>query len=105
MTMWGAVSPASLEVRSAQQRRASVSATLDPHLSLVRPVAPRTPDGCEECLQLGTAWVHLRLCLTCGHVGCCDSSPLRHARGHAYAVGQDRKSTRLNSSHQIISYA
>jgi hypothetical protein len=60
-----------------------VSAALDPHLSMVRPVAPRTPDGCEECLQLGAAWVQLRLCLTCGHVGCCDSSPLRHA----YAVG------------------
>jgi len=59
----------------------------DPHLSLVRPVSPRTPGGCEECLVLGSAWVHLRLCLTCGHVGCCDSSPLRHARAHAFAVG------------------
>ncbi len=49
----------------------------DPHLSLVRPVTPRAPDGCEECLILGSEWVHLRLCLTCGHVGCCDSSPLR----------------------------
>ena len=47
----------------------------DPHLSLVRPVTPRTPGGCEECLILKSAWVHLRLCLTCGHVGCCDSSP------------------------------
>ena len=63
------------------------SAALDPHLSLVRPVAPRTPDGCQECLRLGTAWLHLRLCLTCGHVGCCDSSPLRHARAHAHAIG------------------
>jgi hypothetical protein len=58
----------------------------DPHLSLVQPVAPRTPQGCEECLALGSPWVHLRLRLTCGHVGCCDSSPLRHARGHAFAV-------------------
>lgn len=40
---------------------------------------PRTPDGCEGCLEDGTTWVHLRLCLTCGRVGCCDSS----ARGHA----------------------
>jgi hypothetical protein len=40
----------------------------------LKPVPPRTP-GCEECLKLGTPWVHLRLCLTCGHVGCCDSSP------------------------------
>ena len=38
----------------------------DPHLGLVRPVSPRTPEGCEQCLSLGTAWVHLRLCLTCG---------------------------------------
>ena len=43
--------------------------------------------GCEECLRLGTPWVHLRLCLTCGHVGCCDSSPGRHARLHAHRIG------------------
>ncbi|GAA4345778.1 Na+/H+ antiporter [Angustibacter luteus] len=45
-------------------------------------VKPGTPDGCEECLRDGTTWVHLRLCLTCGHVGCCDSSPHRHADRH-----------------------
>ncbi|MFG2888001.1 UBP-type zinc finger domain-containing protein [Streptomyces sp. NPDC048248] len=56
---------------------------VDPHLSLVRPVVPRTPEGCEDCLRIGSPWVHLRLCLTCGHVGCCDSSPLKHARAHA----------------------
>jgi CPA1 family monovalent cation:H+ antiporter len=44
--------------------------------------APRPPDGCAECLAIGTPWVHLRLCLTCGHVGCCDSSPMRHASRH-----------------------
>ena len=43
---------------------------------------PVTPDGCEECLRDGDTWVHLRLCLTCGHVGCCDSSPNRHADAH-----------------------
>jgi hypothetical protein len=43
---------------------------------------PQSPAGCGECLSLGTPWVHLRLCLTCGHVGCCDSSPMRHASGH-----------------------
>ncbi|MGW7002144.1 UBP-type zinc finger domain-containing protein [Streptomyces sp. NPDC054933] len=59
----------------------------DPHLSLVRNVSPRTPNGCEECLKLGMGWVHLRLCLTCGHVGCCDSSPGQHARGHAATIG------------------
>lgn len=43
---------------------------------------PRTPQGCEECLRDGTEWVHLRLCLTCGHVGCCDSSSGQHASKH-----------------------
>jgi CPA1 family monovalent cation:H+ antiporter len=43
---------------------------------------PTSPDGCEECLRDGTPWVHLRLCLDCGHVGCCDSSPQRHATRH-----------------------
>ncbi len=45
-------------------------------------VSPRTPQGCEECLRDGTSWVHLRMCLECGHVGCCDSSEGKHADGH-----------------------
>jgi uncharacterized UBP type Zn finger protein len=53
-----------------------------PHLAQVRPVEPSTPSGCEECLKTGSGWVHLRLCLTCGHVGCCDSSPNKHATKH-----------------------
>ncbi len=57
------------------------------HLSMIRPVAPRTPQGCEECLLTGSRWVELRLCLTCGHVGCCDSSPGKHARRHAHVIG------------------
>ena len=52
------------------------------HLAQVRDVEPQTPDGCEECLASGDAWVHLRLCLECGHVGCCDDSPNRHATKH-----------------------
>lgn len=44
-------------------------------------------DGCEECLANGTGWVHLRRCLTCGHIGCCDSSPNKHATAHFHAVG------------------
>ncbi len=52
------------------------------HLAQVRDVAPKTPDGCEECLASGDEWVHLRLCLECGHVGCCDDSPNRHATKH-----------------------
>jgi hypothetical protein len=56
-------------------------------LSLVRSVSPRTPDGCQECLLPGSSWVHQRLCLTCGHAGCCDSSTLRYARVRAVAIG------------------
>ena len=52
------------------------------HLAQVRDVAAKTPEGGEECLQSGDGWVHLRLCLECGHVGCCDSSPNRHATKH-----------------------
>jgi len=52
------------------------------HINQIKTVEPRTPEGCEECLITGSSWVHLRLCLTCGHVGCCDSSPNKHARRH-----------------------
>jgi hypothetical protein len=52
------------------------------HLHQIRPVSPRTPEGCEECLKTGSYWVHLRLCLECGHVGCCDQSPGKHATKH-----------------------
>jgi hypothetical protein len=58
-----------------------------PHVVLIRRVAPATPGKCEECMKIGSPWVHLRLCLTCGHVGCCDSSPHRHARVHARVSG------------------
>ncbi len=44
---------------------------------------PPAVDGCEECLAAGTPWLHLRICLECGHVGCCDSSPNKHASLHA----------------------
>jgi CPA2 family monovalent cation:H+ antiporter-2 len=57
-----------------------------PHLADVVRVTPRT-DGCEECLAIGSPWVHLRLCLSCGHVGCCDSSPNRHATRHFHESG------------------
>ena len=75
-------------MRSGSETASTPTSTVsDPHLSMIRQVYPQTPNGCEECLRLGTEWVHLRLCLTCGHVGCCDSSPLRHARAHAYSAG------------------
>jgi uncharacterized UBP type Zn finger protein len=55
------------------------------HMAGLNPIAPRTA-GCEECLKTGMPWVHLRLCLTCGHVGCCDSSPGRHATAHFHGT-------------------
>jgi hypothetical protein len=57
------------------------------HEDGLTPRPPRTPGGCQECLTEGTSWVHLRLCLSCGHVGCCDSSPGRHATHHAHHAG------------------
>ena len=52
------------------------------HLDTIVEVQPSTLLGCEDCLRTGSQWVHLRMCLACGHVGCCDSSPNRHATRH-----------------------
>ncbi len=57
------------------------------HLDQVLVDRPDEVEGCEECLAIGASWVHLRVCRTCGRVGCCDSSPNRHASKHARAVG------------------
>ena len=46
---------------------------------------PPSVDGCEDCLAVGGRWVHLRVCMSCGHVGCCDSSPSKHATAHFHA--------------------
>jgi uncharacterized UBP type Zn finger protein len=51
------------------------------HLDQIQQVTP-SAKGCEECLKLGDKWVHLRLCLSCGHVGCCNSSKNKHAQKH-----------------------
>jgi hypothetical protein len=64
------------------------------HLDQIQVERPGSVAGCEDCLKIGASWVHLRLCTTCGHVGCCDSSPNRHASEHAAA-----------SSHPIIQSA
>ena len=56
------------------------------HLDQITAVTPSAA-GCEDCLRIGSWWVHLRLCLSCGHVGCCDSSPNRHATAHARQPG------------------
>jgi uncharacterized UBP type Zn finger protein len=53
------------------------------HTDRIEIVPPEEVEGCEECLKTGDRWVHLRACLTCGKVGCCDSSPNRHSRKHA----------------------
>ena len=45
---------------------------------------PASVDGCVDCLRDGGKWLHLRICLSCGHVGCCDDSPSRHATAHAH---------------------
>ena len=67
-------------------------ATTCSHLDTVKFVDP--PDdipGCEDCLKIGGWWVHLRMCQECGHIGCCDNSPNRHATAHYHS-----------SSHPII---
>ncbi len=56
------------------------------HLNSIQAVTPHT-QGCEECLQTGDRWVHLRLCLSCGHVGCCDQSKNKHATKHFQSSG------------------
>jgi uncharacterized UBP type Zn finger protein len=56
------------------------------HLDQVRAAPPAEVAGCEECLETGGWWVHLRVCRSCGHIGCCDSSPSRHATQHFHAT-------------------
>ncbi len=57
------------------------------HLGQVGEVHPDSPDSCPECVARGDPWVHLRECQTCGHIGCCDSSPNKHATAHHHATG------------------
>jgi uncharacterized UBP type Zn finger protein len=62
-------------------------ATVCSHLNLIRRVVPSS-SGCEDCLAAGRRdWLHLRLCQTCGHVGCCDQSPGKHATKHFFGTG------------------
>ena len=55
------------------------------HLDTIGPVKP-SANGCEDCLKTGDEWLHLRMCLQCGHAGCCDSSPNKHATKHFHAT-------------------
>ena len=66
-------------------QRSTDSMSVCTHLKQIRKVKP-SAQGCEECLKSGDEWVHLRLCMTCGHVGCCDSSKNKHATKHFRAT-------------------
>lgn len=55
------------------------------HLKSIKKVTP-SGDGCKECLEMGDVWVHLRLCMECGHVGCCDDSKNKHATKHFHQI-------------------
>ncbi|WP_303310458.1 UBP-type zinc finger domain-containing protein [Hymenobacter sp. BT730] len=56
------------------------------HLAELQALVPASKYACAECLALGDKWVHLRVCQTCGHVGCCDSSKNKHATKHFHAT-------------------
>lgn len=71
-------------------RGLQASGEIDPeeckHMHLVQDVVP-SAEGCEDCLKIGDEWVFLRLCMICGHVGCCDNSKNKHATRHYHEVG------------------
>ena len=56
------------------------------HLGEIHQVTPDSTEGCTDCLREGSRWVHLRECLVCGHIGCCDNSPRKHATAHWHAT-------------------
>lgn len=56
------------------------------HVTMINKDVTPSAQGCEECLKTGDTWVHLRICLTCGHVGCCDNSKNKHATQHFHAT-------------------
>ncbi len=57
------------------------------HLDDIDPAVEPSGPGCQECLATGGHWMHLRRCLTCGHIGCCDNSPNKHATAHVHEMG------------------
>jgi uncharacterized UBP type Zn finger protein len=71
---------------SANETRVDLSDPCEHVTSAMPRKVHRPTRGCEECLKIGGEWVHLRICLTCNHVGCCDSSPHRHATAHNRAT-------------------
>lgn len=73
-----------IDTEKAIDYKAQVDASVCAHLGQIKRVYPSAA-GCEECLQTGDSWVHLRICLTCGHMGCCDDSKNKHATAHFHA--------------------
>ena len=69
-----------LKLNAVQQRRCT-------HAETITTVRPESLAVCPECVALGDTWVHLRVCMTCGHVGCCDSSKNKHATKHFQTSG------------------
>jgi uncharacterized UBP type Zn finger protein len=57
------------------------------HLDQINRHVQPSAEGCEDCLKIGDTWVHLRICMICGHVGCCDNSKNKHASAHYHATG------------------
>ncbi|TDQ46890.1 UBP-type zinc finger domain-containing protein [Actinorugispora endophytica] len=74
------------------------------HVDQIRDVTP-SAQGCEDCLRTGDTWVHLRMCLTCGHVGCCDSSRNRHATRHFREHGHPLVTSREPGESWVWCYA
>ena len=70
-----------IDVEKAIDYKPQVDETICSHLGQIKKVYPSAP-GCEDCLRIGEPWVHLRICLTCGHTGCCDDSKNKHATAH-----------------------
>jgi hypothetical protein len=73
--------PCVVIINQAQREGLMAAQEACPHVKEIKDVKP-SANGCEECLKMGDTWVHLRMCLICGHVGCCDSSKNKHATKH-----------------------
>ena len=84
-------------VRSALQRVRGEPAVSCTHLDQIYDVTPQST-GCAECLELGDSWVHLRMCMTDGLVGCCDSSKNKHASRHAREHAPERSDRPLDGA-------
>jgi uncharacterized UBP type Zn finger protein len=83
--MVGSIWVESLYVKEETQAEDAPHLESCEHAAEIQIYEPRSADGCEECVKNNYKWVHLRLCLSCGHVGCCDSSVHKHATRHFHA--------------------